>query len=264
MPFSRSSIVCEGARAPRRRGIVPLLLTALIGAGTLAALQGCQTMQQAGRGIIDACISEIAKAFNQPLSSLPAGYGPCGEPQTWTVQGSSVRICAYCSPYDPGVLYLQHDCSGPFYPYLRRPVTASPATGVDTGVHIESVSCAEQLRARMEWQYDQWSKRVHAGIKLPNDRVFPDPSDYPDLTILVDGAAVRSRSDFVVGADQQVTIAGGLPSVAYYAMTAGLRQISFRDGQTRYELFLNPDISAMMLFKDGVCIQSGLIFAPAS
>jgi hypothetical protein len=233
-----------------------------IGLGGALALPGCETVGGFVATAVHVCVPIIRSLLNLPLPELPAGYTSCGDPTVWTEHGHSLTFCFYCSPTDPRRVYVQMNCQGDYYPLSVRPIGSPSSIGVDEGVHLEKLGCEEQLLMRARASYDEWTGHAAASFDCPNARVFPDASGYASLVVAVDGRRVEVASDFKVDFGQAVTIEGKLDEVAHYAMISGLRELSFRSGGVSYAVVVNPEVSAMMLFKDGACIDSRLLFAP--
>ena len=116
------------------------------------------------------------------------------------------------------------------------------------------------MRARST--YDAWSGRTSAIFDCPNDRMFPDPAGYPTLVVSVDGRPQRKGRDFTAEFGQEITLVGTLDEVAHYAMISGLRELSFRADGALYEVAVNSEMSAMMVFKNGARIDTRFLFAP--
>lgn len=252
-----------GAVASPRRGLLVLAAGGAIGLGGVAAMQGCETLGGLVATVVHVCVPVVRSLLNLPLSDLPAGYAACGEPQEWEQNGQRATFCFYCSLSNPKTVYLQMNCQGDYYPLQMRPIGSPNPVHFDEGVHLEKLSCEEQLIMRARSTYDEWSGRASAAFDCPNTRVFPDPSDYTSLSVAVDGAKIDATHDFKVGFGQEVELEGKLDEVAHYAMVSGLRELSFQSDGVQYTVFLNSEFSAMMLFKDGACIDQRLLFAPA-
>jgi hypothetical protein len=225
-------------------------------------MQGCETMGGLVTTVVHVCVPLIRSLLNLPLPDLPAGYSSCGAPVLWEEHGHAVAFCLYCSPLEPSKMYMQLNCSGDYFPLDIRRVEPLAQQTIDEGIHLEQMSCEERLLMRARSTYEEWSGRATAAFDCPNDRVFPDVSGYPTLTVSVDGARVPSGRDFVVDSRQAVEISGTLDEVAHYAMTAGLRELSFRADGALYEVKMNSEVSAMMIFKNRACIDSRFLFAP--
>lgn len=251
-----------GAVASPRRSVVVLVAGAAIGLGGLAALQGCRTIVPIIDTALTVCVNAIRSLLDRPDDELPAGFVQCGPPLVWTERGNEVKFCFYCSPADPMTVYMQLNCTGPFYPLTMRAIGSNAPITVEEGLTLEQMDCRETLLARARSSYDAATRRVTASFASPNDRIFPDPSAYATLEVTVDGTRITNPRDFKVAARREVALSGSLDEVAHYAMVSGLRELAFRDGNARYEAFVNRDFSAMMLFKNGVCVDQRLLFAP--
>jgi len=254
-------LLARVAAAPRRSVIV-LVAGATIGLGGVTALQGCRTIVPIIDTAISVCINAIRSLANRPIEGLPPGFGECGQPVVWNERGHEVKFCFFCNPADPLTIYMQLNCDGPYYPLTMRAVGSDSPITVEEGLSLEKMDCREMLLARARSTFDQATRRVTASFASPNDRIFPNPSAYTTLAVTVDGLRISAPRDFKVGAQRQIVLSGDLDEVAHYAMIAGLREIAFRDGNARYQAFLNRDVSAMMLFKNGACVDERLLFAP--
>ena len=251
-----------GAAASPRRSLLVLVAGSTIGLGSALALQGCETMGGLVATAVHVCVPIIRMLLNLPLSDLPAGYTSCGAPEVWEEGGHSASFCFYCSPLDPQKVYVQMNCEGDYYPLTVRPIGSPKPIEVYEGVHLEKLTCDEQLLMRARASYDEWRGRVSAEFECPNARIFPDPSGYSSLTVTIDGTTVDFAEDFKVGFGQVVAIEGKLDEVAHYGMISGLRELSVRTGPVSYTAFLNREVSAMMLFRGDTCVDTRFLFAP--
>ena len=253
--------VIDALASPRRSALV-LVAGGAIGLGGAATLQGCETLGGLVATAVHVCVPIIRSLLNLPLPELPAGYGACGNPRTWTEEGHSVTFCFYCSALDPRRIYVQMNCQGDYYPLTMRPIGSPSPVGIDEGVHLEKLGCEEQLLLRARASYDEWSGQASAEFACPNARIFPDPSGYASLIVSVDGRRIDLARDFKVDFGQQVALEGKLDEVAHYAMIAGLSELSFRTNGVEYTAFVSREFSALMLFKGDTCIEQRFLFAP--
>jgi hypothetical protein len=81
--------------------------------------------------------------------------------------------------------------------------------------------------------------------------------------VTIDGAAVKTGREFAVGFGAHIELSGSVDEVAHYAMHAGVDSIAFEDDGKKYDVFVNPEISAMMVFCNGVCIDKRFLFTPS-
>jgi hypothetical protein len=264
MPIRTVGGLFAGAIASPRRSIVVLVAGTTLGLAGVTTMQGCQTLGGLIPLAVKVCVDAVKMLLDLPLEELPDGYVPCGEPVTWEVRGSGMKFCFYCSLADPVKVYMQLGCTGSFYPFRLRPI-GDPAAGDVPGAGsagIDKVGCDERLLMKAQSIYDEWSGRASAMFPSPNTRLFPDPTAYATLGVALDGVPVSLGGDFLVTEGQRISVEGSLDEVAHYAMISGVTELAFEDGGVRYEVFVNADVSAMMLFRNGVCIEQRLLFAP--
>jgi len=249
-----------------RKSAVAALILAMgtsAGVGGLSLASGCQAVGPiVTSAAVQACMEIIRRLFNLPLDHLPPGFVPCGPAESWQHRDGVTVFCFYCSEADPYIAYMQMDCQGPFHPLKMRPMGSSTQLTYVDAMSIESMSCEEQLMLRAQSSYDRFHGRLQTKVKSPNNRMLPDPSAYPSLEVRIDGQRLLSRTDFPVRFGETIELHGTVDEVAHYAMTAGVNEITFRDGSDLYEVFVNPRFSAKLVFKNGVCIEKGLLFAP--
>jgi hypothetical protein len=251
--------------ARRKSTAAALVLAAGAGAGVggLTLASGCQTLGPIiAPAVVRACIDIIRGIFNLPLLDLPPGFVPCGPVDRWEERGIVTEFCFYCSAADPYTVYVQPDCQGPYFPMKARPVGSTEPLTYDEAISLEKFTCEERFLRRAQSAYDGFHGRLQTSIKSPNNRMLPDPSAYPSLTVLIDGERIIARTDFPVRFGETIELIGTVDEVAHYAMTAGVTELSFRDGNDRYEVLVNPRFSAKLVFKNGECIEKGLLFAP--
>ena len=262
MPLRTVGGVLARALASPRKSLLALAAASTVGLGGATLMPGCETVGGLVATAVHVCVPLIRSLLNLPVPDLPAGYSSCGAPIVWEEHGNAIAFCLYCSPLEPSRMYLQLNCSGDYFPLEVRRLEPLARQTVDEGLHLEKLSCEERLLMRARSTYDEWSGRATAAFDCPNDRVFPDASGYPTLAVSVDGARVQKGRDFAVRFGQAVEFAGTLDEVAHYAMTAGLRELSFRANGALYEVKMNSEVSAVMIFKDGACVDSRFLFAP--
>lgn len=245
-----------------------LIASATIGIGGVTSMQGCATLGPMVPFAISVCVELVKSLLDLPREDLPEGYAPCGEPVVWNVRGEEIKFCFYCSLMDPTKLYMRFGCTGKYYPLRLRSIGGAdkdPDTGLDTGaggIGIDKIGCDERLLLKAQSTYDEWADRASASFESPNARYFPDPDPYASLSVSVDGVPIADARDFMVGEGQRVSVEGSLEEVAHYAMACGVTEAAFEVDGVLHEVFVNPDVSAMMVFKNGVCIDKRLLFAP--
>jgi hypothetical protein len=247
--------------SPGRSLVLLTACTALGGAGS-TALTGCQSLSPIVDVAVRACIQLISELLNAPLSELPPGFVPCSGPVEWRIGDSVMTVCMYCSKTNPGTVYIQSDCEGPYYPMRVRP--AEPTLDEEDRLPGPTkLNCKEQLLVRTQSTYDAWRERVSLSFKSPNARLLPGTGRYDTIQVTIDGAAVKTGREFAVGFGAHIELSGSVDEVAHYAMHAGVDSIAFEDDGKKYDVFVNPEISAMMVFCNGVCIDKRFLFAPS-
>lgn len=249
-----------------RRSLILLASCATIGGTGATFTTGCESLPAAAGVIVSACVQVVAELLDMATPNLPSGYEPCGAPIVWTVHNGTIKACLYCSKANPRKVYVQLDCSGKFYPMNLRPIEGKPAPlmeGVDPGEPgLYKVFCDELFIAQARATYDEWRRRVQVSIDSPNLRMLPSPAGYRTLTVLIDGAPVSFDAGFEIEYGTSIELEGEVDDVARYAMNAGVQSIMFEDGGKSYEIHLNREISAMMVFENEQCIDKRLLFAP--
>ena len=233
-----------------------------LGLGGVTAMQGCETIAPAVYFAAKTCIELIKEMADSPRDRLPVGYERCGEPVVWTVRDQWISFCFYCSDASPNEMYVQIDCTGKYFPFSTRPVPGVQPPPGQGGSGIDTIDCDEWLLTKAIAAYDEWSARTVVELEVPNDRVLPDIDPYTTLGVAIDGAPVSPGRDFSAESGQRLRLEGSMKEVAHFAMTAGVEEMTFSHDGARYEVFLNADVSAIMVFKDGACIFKGPLFAP--
>jgi len=247
--------------SPRRSLVLLTACTALGGAGT-TTLTGCQSLSPIVDVAVRACIQLISELLNAPISELPPGFVPCSGPIHWRVGNSVMTVCMYCSKTNPNTVYIQSDCAGPYYPMRVRP--AEPALDEEERLPGPTkLNCKDQVLVQTRTTYDAWRERVSMSLESPNARSLPGSGRYKTIELKIDGVSIRSMEDFAVGFGASIELSGSIDEVAHYAMHAGVESVAFEDAGKKYEIFVNPEISAMMVFRNGVCIDKRFIFAPS-
>lgn len=228
-------------------------------------LAACETFGPAAvHAAVTLCIEAIMSLLDAPRDTLPVGYARCAS-TNWQVRDQSLEFCFYCKPGAPELTYVQFDCEGPYYPLRMRRVgrrTDDMSTSADGGVSIKKVSCEEHFLVAAEINCAPALGFAATSFRSPNDRLLPDRAGHKSLTVTIDGADAPADGDFVVRTGSRIVISGTLDEVAHYAMTAGVSEFSFLSGGSRWEVFANPEVSAAMVFRDGVLWEKRILFAP--
>jgi hypothetical protein len=247
--------------SPRRSLLLLTACTALGGAGS-TTLTGCQALGPVVDIAVRACIQLISELLNAPVSQLPPGYVPCGGPIDWAIRDSVMTVCFYCSKDDPNTVYIQSECQGPYYPMRIRPGETS-LEGEERLPGPTKINCRDRMLLTARSTYDTWREQVSMKLESPNARLLPGTGRYHTIEVKIDGVPVAGRREFAVGAGASIEMSGSIDEIAHYAMHAGVESIVFVDDGKKHEVFVNPDISAMMVFREGVCIDKRFVFAPS-
>ena len=230
--------------------------------GSIPLLSGCE--HPAG-GLVKIVGSECAKIFKDlmdaPIYRLPAGCAHIGT-RLWEKNGRSTKFCFYADPQNDQILYIQFECEGAYYPMtMRRVFDPSPITAAD-GTTISSYDCALHFFRQTTVRSDAQGTRGMGQFVCPDDRVLASIAGYKDLTLEVNGRFVKSELEVAVEAGSMVTIEGLIDEVAHYAMSIGVEELTFMDGGDSYEVFLDRDVSALMMFRNDTFVECRFLFAP--
>lgn len=262
MPVHRlARVVARLAESPIRTG-VRIVAGATLALCVATALPGCQDTRQQADFLLKTCENAIMVVRNMPYLELPPGYVYATRVST-SIQGVLLEMCVFRDPLNPTRAIVQFNCSGPYYPTDLRPVPANQqGSKLDPpGLDI-AIDCDELLTAKTSWEYDPSSGSVTASFRAPNTRYMPDLAAYEQMWISVDGRRVKTPGDFTVSAGQSICASGPLDEVAHYAMLAGVTSFSLTDRGSLYTVHLVEELSWMLVFRDGSCIESGPLFAP--
>ena len=144
---------------------------------------------------------------------------------------------------------------------MRRVFDPSPITAAD-GTTISSYDCALHFFRQTTVRSDAQGTRGMGQFVCPDDRVLASIAGYKDLTLEVNGRFVKSELDVAVEAGSMVTIEGLIDEVAHYAMSIGVEELTFMDGGDSYEVFLDRDVSALMMFRNDTFVKCRFLFTP--
>lgn len=259
----------EAAR-PKRWGNrrIAAMALASMGTGCMLVAPGCAAAPVIIAVAIEACLEAVKRILDQPGNGLPTGYRSCGS-INWTVRESSIKACTFCNPLVPDRVFIQFDCAGPYYPmdiervrdrYGMKGGAADPL--IDTGERfIEKIECDQYFFMSVMGEVSGEMQWFELDFESPNDRMLPDWSHYPTLEVSVNGDG-EAAGHYPATAGSRVHIEGSLDDVAHYAMTAGVSEFGFKNGADHWEVFLNSDLSAAMVFRNGVHDESRILFAP--
>ena len=249
-----------------RRSLLLLTACAAIGGTGATITTGCQTIPFLADAVVRTCVQIVSELLDLASLQLPAGYELCGAPIVWTVHDGTLKACLYCSKSNPGKVYVQLDCSGKFYPMYLRPIERKPRDVMEDVSPGEpglyKVFCDELFLTQVQAQYNEWQQRISVALSSPNLRMLPSTQAYRTLTVVVDGVPMQSAVDFDVEFGSMIALEGDVAEVAHYAMNAGVDSIMFEDQGKSYEIHMNREISAMMVFANERCIYKRFLFAP--
>lgn len=257
----RSPFVCSHTS---RRGMIAGALAIALTATAVPVLSGCKAVPYLVHTVVSWCLPVLAKVFDDPVSSLPAGYTECGR-HKWAVRGEEVRFCVFCSSDPAKPVLIQLNCTGDFYPVKLRD---GGGHGTSTTGHLDGesglgkISCDEYILSVAQAASDEFRSRADASIIAPNTRLLPSVRPYDDLIVEVDGAPAYPDGSSEVQAGDAVRIRGSFDQVARYAAEAGVRSIEFRDGGDAWAVELNPEFSAVAIFRNARLVEARFLFAP--
>ena len=249
---------------PSRRGMIAGALALALTAAAVPALSGCNAVPFVMNTVLSWCLQAVSKVLAEPLDTLPASYSACGQ-HTWSVRGEKVKFCLYCSPIPSDPVLVQLDCAGDYYPIkLRDRAAASPADEIsDNGqAGIQQLQCDQYLLSLAQAQTDEFQSRVDASIIAPNRRPLPSIEGYDELAIEVDGMPFAPDGAIEVRAGSAVRIHGAFEQAARYAAEAGIRSLEFREDGNAWAIELNPEFSAIAIFKNARLVETRFLFAP--
>jgi hypothetical protein len=255
------------SRASRRSAVLGAV-AATLGAASLPALTGCQTLPYVANAVVSLCAPLLTAILDHPVDTLPPTYSLC-EQHVWRARGEEIRFCLHCSTVPTDPLYVQLNCEGMFYPLkLRPPTERAPRdrarTSTSDGIHLSKMDCDEYLLAIAEARYDAVTGAGEATMVLPNARVLPGTGGYPTLEIRVDGVPTEPDGRTGVDASTAVHLAGDFDEVAHYAAELGVRSVEFRDGKDAWTVDVNHEFSAIAIFRNGRFVEARFLFAPGT
>lgn len=258
------SLVPQLYRRPSRRGMIAGALALALVASAVPALSGCKAVPFMMNTVLSWCLQAVSKVLAEPVNALPAGYSACGQ-HTWSVRGEKVKFCLYCSPVPSDPVLVQLDCAGDFYPIkLRDREHAAPAGTISESgqAGIQQLQCDQYLLSLAQAQTDEFQSRVDASIIAPNRRPIPSIQGYDELGIEVDGTPFVPDGTVEVRAGAAIRIHGAFDQVARYVAEAGVRSIEFREDGNAWAIDLNPEFSAIAVFKNARLVETRFLFAP--
>lgn len=267
----------EGARGGGRTRRAPALWRARLAAGSLllgagaaaTTLPGCETAPVVVPVLADAavrlCVALVKSVFGGSIETLPPGYGSAHRHE-WTIDDRIVTFCLYASPTPGRPVYLQIDCEGPYHEIrarrLEAPATtagelepASAAMGtasIEGGVSIDKLDCSERLLVAASLAVLEEGLRAESTFLATNARMLPRTSDFPGVTVAVDGLGIAPGIDRQVRYGDAVTLAGPPMAVAAYAHACGVREVAFTVGDASWRLVAHDEYPVGALFRDGV------------
>jgi hypothetical protein len=273
---SRGGVRGGGGTRPRARR-APSLWRARIAAGTLllgagaatTALPGCQAMPVVAPiladGAIRLCVALLRTVIGVPTATLPDGYGQPHR-HDWTIDDKVVTFCLYASPTPGRPVYLQIDCEGPYHEIRARrletpsippgklepaPVDAANAS-IDGGISLDKLDCRERLLIAASIAIFDEGLRAESTFLVTNARTLPRALDFPGVTTALDGVELAPELDHEVRYGDAITLSGPPMSVAAYAHAVGIREVSFRAGDSNWRLVAHEEYPIGALFRDGV------------
>jgi hypothetical protein len=253
--------------APRTWSILAAL--GLAGSSILA-LPACHTAPAiVVNAAVVACIEIIKALFDTPQNELPAGYAPCGQ-IAWPVQNHEFKFCLFCDPTKPQEIFVQFDCQGKFYPMRLRRIARVPGTPVNGSIDeltneylsIEKITCDEMLLIDAATTVAPFMSALDCTLRAPNARIMPSIAHYGTLDVRIDGVSAPRQGDFEIASGAVLDFTGSFEEVAHYAMTCGIRELSFKDGSHAWTVHANPEVSAIAVFRDNELQDARFLFAP--
>ncbi len=258
----RKSEKSRGARRGARHGMCRFSLAAAIALCGVPLLGGCDRLAEALTVVVGAeCANLIRVLFEQPVERLPQGYVLC-QTHEWTRKSNTAKFCLYCDPEDELKVYVQLNCEGDYYPMQTRRLLDTTPTTTKNGTTLSAFDCTVRFYAASESTCNLNFTWCMGQFETPDDRVLPSIAGYTDLALYTDGHAIKAAVDTPIAGGTLITIEGGIDQVAHYAMTLGVEEFSVTDTDDHYEVFLNREFSAIMVFKNDAFMDCRLLFAP--
>lgn len=238
--------------------------------GSMLTLPACHTAPAIiVNAAVVACLEIIKALFDTPQNELPAGYAPCGQ-IAWPVQNHEFKFCLFCDPTKPQEIFVQFDCQGKFYPMRLRRVERVPGTPVGGSINelaneylsIEKLTCDEVFLIDAATTVAPFMSGLDCTLRAPNARIMPSIAHYGTLDVRIDGVSAPRQGDFEIASGAVLDFTGSFEEVAHYAMTCGIRELSFKDGSNAWTVYANPDVSAIAILRDDEIHDVRFIFAP--
>jgi len=249
-----------------RRGAALSALVAAMGVAAVPTMTGCGTLPIVARAVLGVCPEILSRVLNEPIATLPVDYAPCGR-QVWRTSGREITFCFFCSPASQAPVYVQLNCTGPYYPVQpRTPQVApvDPSMPVDEGVQIQKINCHEYLLAIAQAVCDENLAHADATLILPNARSLPSTAEYPTLTVLADGVPTDPSDGHRFDIGASIRVIGDFDEVARYAAESGVRSLEFRTDGNAWRVEVNPEFAAVAIFKNARFIEARFLFSPQS
>jgi hypothetical protein len=99
-------------------------------------------------------------------------------------------------------------------------------------------------------------------LRAPNARIMPSIAHYGTLDVRIDGVSAPRQGDFEIASGAVLDFTGSFEEVAHYAMTCGIRELSFKDGSHAWTVHANPEVSAIAVFRNNELQDARFLFAP--
>lgn len=248
------------SRPPAR--LLGLITASGLAAGTVLATPGCETIAPvAVQAAISVCIELVKSLFDAPADQLPAGYVPC-DTLDWRIRGQELKFCIFCDPEVDSEVFVQFQCTGKYYPMRLRRVPRADTLGTVEGISIKSIECDEQFLIDVRSTVDPFMNAVSCTLEVPSGRTMPSIEHYGALDVRIDGVPAPRRGDFAIDAASTIELDGAFDDVAHYAMTCGIRELAFKDGDNLWNVHANPAVSAIAVFRNDELYDARFLFAP--
>jgi hypothetical protein len=268
VPDSRGERRAATTHSDRRRRSRPaarmlgLVAASGVAAGGVLVTPGCETIAPVAiQAAISVCIELVKSLFDAPADQLPAGYVPC-DTLDWQVHGHELKFCLFCNPAVESEVFVQFQCTGKYYPMRLRRLAQTETLDTVEGISIKSIECDERFLIDVRSTVDPFMSAVSCTLEVPSGRTMPSIGHYGALDVRVDGVPAPRRGDFAVDAACTIELDGAFDDVAHYAMTCGIRELAFKDGDNLWSVHANPAVSAIAVFRNDVLYDARFLFAP--
>ena len=247
-----------------------MLAAVCLAGSSIFALPACHTAPAiVVNAAVVACIEIIKALFDEPHNELPPGYASCGQ-IAWPVQNYEFKFCLFCDPTRPQEIFVQFDCQGKFYPMRLRRIDRDPGTPVGGSISeltneylsIEKITCDEMFLVDAATTVAPFMSGLDCTLRAPNARIMPSIAHYGTLDVRIDGVSAPRHGDFEIPSGAVLDFTGSFEEVAHYAMTCGIRELSFKDGSHAWTVHANPDVSAIAILRDDEIHDVRFLFAP--